>query len=54
MDALTRVTQQAEKPGRLQLAIVEWQRQLIAEREAQLIGRRTEPDYEQFGKSWNV
>ena len=34
MDALTRVTQQAEKPGRLQLAIVEWQRQLIAQREA--------------------
>jgi hypothetical protein len=34
MDGLTRVTQQAEKPGRLQLAIVEWQRQLIAQREA--------------------
>ena len=30
MDALTRVTQQAEKPGRLHLAILEWQRQLIA------------------------
>jgi hypothetical protein len=38
MEALTRVSQQAEKPGRLQLAIVEWQRQLIAKREA-----RTEP-----------
>ena len=34
MDASTRVTQQAEKPGRLQLAIVEWQRQLIAQRAA--------------------
>jgi hypothetical protein len=30
MDALTRLTQQAEKPGRLHLAILEWQRQLIA------------------------
>ena len=54
MDALTRVTQQAEKPGRLQLAIAEWQRQLIAQRDARLIGRRNEPDHEQFGKSWNV
>ena len=34
MERSTRVTQQAEKPGRLQLAIVEWQRQLVAEREA--------------------
>ena len=32
MDRLTRVTQQSEKPGRLQLAIVEWQRQLIEKR----------------------
>jgi hypothetical protein len=30
MDALTRVTQQGENPGRLHLAILEWQRQLIA------------------------
>ncbi len=29
MDALTRLTQQGEKPGRLHLAILEWQRQLI-------------------------
>ena len=36
MDASTRVTQQAEKPGRLQLAIVEWQRQLIAQRDARM------------------
>jgi len=36
MDTLTRVTQQAEKPGPLQLAIVEWQRQLIAKREARI------------------
>jgi hypothetical protein len=36
MTALTRVTQQAEKPGRLQLAIAEWQRQLIAKREARI------------------
>jgi hypothetical protein len=34
MDRLIRITQQAEKPGRLQLAIVEWQRQLVAKREA--------------------
>jgi hypothetical protein len=33
MDASTRVTK-AEKPGRLHLAILEWQRQLLAEREA--------------------
>ena len=34
MDGLTGIIQQGEKPGRLQLAIVEWQRQLIAIREA--------------------
>jgi len=34
MDALTRITQQAEKPSRLRPAIVEWQRQLVAQREA--------------------
>jgi hypothetical protein len=34
MDGLVRVVQQAEKPGRLQLAIMEWQRQLIAKQEA--------------------
>jgi hypothetical protein len=33
MDTLKRVTQQPEKPSRLQLAIVEWQRQLIAKRQ---------------------
>jgi hypothetical protein len=37
MDALTRVTQRAEKPGRLQLAIIEWQRQLIEKREARVV-----------------
>ena len=37
MDALTRDTQRAEKPGRLQLAIIEWQRQLIAKREVRLV-----------------
>ena len=37
MDALTRVIQQTEKPGRLQLAIVEWQRQLVAKREAHTV-----------------
>jgi hypothetical protein len=36
MTASTRVTQQAEKPGRLQLAIEEWQRQLIAKREIRI------------------
>ena len=36
MDALTRVTQRAEKPGRLELAIIEWQRQLIEKREARI------------------
>jgi hypothetical protein len=53
MDALTRVTHQAEKPGRLHLAILEWQRQLIA-REAHLIGRLKEPDCEPLGESWNA
>jgi hypothetical protein len=43
MDALRRVTQGAEKPGRLHLAILEWQRQLIA-RAAQQIGRLKEPE----------
>jgi hypothetical protein len=38
MDVFTRITQQAEKPGRLQLAIIEWQRQLVARREGSLIG----------------
>jgi hypothetical protein len=42
MDALTRVTRQAEKPGRLQLAIVEWQRQLTAQREARA-GEQRQP-----------
>jgi hypothetical protein len=34
MDSMTRVTRPAEKPGRLHLAILEWQRQLLAERDA--------------------
>jgi hypothetical protein len=53
MDALRRVAQEAEKPGRLLLAIVEWQRQLIA-REAQSIGRLKEPDYERLARSWSA
>jgi ABC-type enterochelin transport system substrate-binding protein len=53
MDALTRLTQQAEKPGRLHLAILEWQRQLIA-REAQSIGSLKEPDYERLARSWSA
>jgi hypothetical protein len=53
MDALTRVTQEAERPGRLHLAILEWQRQLIA-REAQSIGRSKEVDYERLARSWNA
>jgi hypothetical protein len=40
MDALTPVTQQAEKPGRLQLAIVEWQRQLLEKRETRIDDQR--------------
>jgi uncharacterized protein YigA (DUF484 family) len=40
MDALTRVTQQAEKPGRLHLAILEWQRQLIAREGSERVLRR--------------
>jgi hypothetical protein len=36
MDRSTGVTQQAEKPGRLQLAIVEWQWQLIAKRDPRI------------------
>jgi hypothetical protein len=53
MDAWTRVIHQAEKPGRLHLAILEWQRQLIA-REAQPMGRLKEPDYERLENSWNA
>jgi hypothetical protein len=34
MDGLAGVIQRPEKPGRLQLAIIEWQRQLIAKQEA--------------------
>jgi hypothetical protein len=34
MDMLKPIPQRAEKPGRLQLAIIEWQRQLMAQREA--------------------
>ena len=52
MDALRRATQEAEKPGRLQLAILEWQRQLVARREAPLVGRLREPDHQEFGGSW--
>lgn len=37
MNALTR-RMEAEKPGRLELAIVEWQRQLVRRREAQIAG----------------
>jgi hypothetical protein len=40
MDALTRVTLRAEKPGRLQLAILEWQRELIAKREVRTDDKR--------------
>ena len=36
MNALSRLTQQAEKPGRLHLAILEWQRQLIERRDARM------------------
>ena len=36
MNTWTGVTQQAEKPGRLRLAIIEWQRQLIEKREARI------------------
>jgi hypothetical protein len=53
VDVLRRVTQEAEKPGRLHLAIVEWQRQLIA-REPQSIGRLKEPDYERLARSWSA
>jgi hypothetical protein len=34
MERSIRVMPQGEKPGRLQLAILEWQRQLVAKREA--------------------
>jgi hypothetical protein len=40
MDSLTRLTREREKPGRLQLAILEWQRQLIAKREVQADAER--------------
>jgi hypothetical protein len=32
MDRVTRGTTKSEKPSRLQLAIIQWQRQLIAQR----------------------
>lgn len=35
MSVLIRQIQEAEKRGRLELAIVEWQRQLVRRREAQ-------------------
>jgi hypothetical protein len=54
MHELRRVTQEVEKPGRLHLAIVEWQRQLIARREARLVGRLKEPDYERLARSWSA
>jgi hypothetical protein len=54
MDQLRRVTQEAEKPGRLHLAIVEWQRQLLARREAGLVGRLKEPDYERLARRWSA
>jgi hypothetical protein len=34
MEKSIRDNRQVEKPGRLQLAILEWQRQLVAKREA--------------------
>ena len=34
MDPLSRRMREVEKPGRLELAIVEWQRQLVRRREA--------------------
>ena len=39
MDARIGDAQSAEKPGRLQLAIVEWQRQLVQRREARILGQ---------------
>ncbi len=32
MDGLTRISQKPEKPSRLQVAILEWQRQLVLKR----------------------
>jgi len=40
MEMLKRVPQRAEKPGRLQLAIIEWQRQLIEKREARTVDEK--------------
>ena len=39
MSVLIRQIQETEKRGRLELAIVEWQRQLVRRREAQMGGR---------------
>ncbi len=36
MDRLKRVSEKAEKPGRLELAILEWQRQLVAKRQTRV------------------
>jgi hypothetical protein len=45
MEKFSRDSREAEKPGRLQLAIVEWQRQLVAKREgrAEPLIRACEP-----------
>lgn len=43
MLASTRAAQPAEAPSRVQLAIREWQRQLIAMAEAARIARETHP-----------
>ncbi len=42
MDGLTRISQKPEKPSRLQLAILEWQRQLVLKR-ASRVADETQP-----------
>jgi len=43
MDKLIRGSHEAEKPSRLQLAILDWQRQLVAKR-AGRVGDESQPE----------
>jgi hypothetical protein len=43
MKPQTRIVESAEKPSRLQLAILEWQRQLLRAREVRMAEQFREP-----------
>ena len=50
MDPLTRRMREVEKPGRLELAIVEWQRQLVRRRERTTAKRLESSGGEEAGR----